>query len=513
MATTSLQWWTELMDLMEPGGRTSDPTYYSDAKAQEGEWANIITTGFQRFAAGSPERAAFVDKLSEIGFWEATDDLNYWKGTGKYAGMEPDPADIGNLGTAAEERLPGTDWNKYSDPNYVAPRGATRDGAAAGIMEGGTIHKVSNPGQPDYYVIAYEFPAGSGHSFYYRTSEATLSQALGPGMGGGSYPIGAPIQETQLDAWTDAGDPNEVVGIPGTFNQYVDDITRKAAIDAGINDPGLLGRAMADKDMQLLLAKIAASDTEWTEDRVKAEMRNVPFYYNELHPGINNFYNTANPEAEYAMFKQNIEASLKSLGTPREEYGSKIKELADAGVSDIAFATFVPTYKKASTNADYAADLNKWTTAITGKSISTFEDWYDVLAGNSPQEISDIAEMAGLQYAADLQNFSITDEDLQTIGQGLDLDENAAGQLFSNTARRLIALGETGLRRGGLTTQQVLMAEAGIGDNTEGIKQKMQKLAAEQGLADDETASWYTAYNQQGAPVKSGLGSTVIEGA
>jgi hypothetical protein len=121
--------------------------------------------------------------------------------------------------------------------------------------------------------------------------------------------------------------------------------------------------------------------------------------------------------------------------------------------------------------------------------------------------------MAGLQYAANLQNFAVSDADLSAIGQGLNLDENAATGLFSNTARRLLALGDAGLRRGGLSSSAILMAEAGIGDNPEGIKTKMQKLAIEEGLVDDPTASFYTAYNAEGAPVKSGLGSTISEGA
>ena len=386
-----------------------------------------------------------------------------------------------------------------------------------GFMEGGTIHLVINPeGQEDFYIMEYEYPPGSGHSFYYRVGNLeSLELVVGPGMGGGSIPIGQPIQEASLSTWTDAGDANEVMGIPGTFNGYIDDITREAGIAAGIDDPTLVGAALKDKDIAIVMAKAAEAD--WTKLQVKAALRNTDYYKDVLHPGIENFYaQSDDPEALYAMYKQNVEASLKSLGIPQDPqggYGSQLASLLDKGVTDTAFATFAATYKQAQTNVGFAGALSKWTERFTGISISSFEDYFDVLAGNSPAEILEIAEIAGLQFMADNAGFDISDQDLRNISEATSLDQEGAAQLFSRTARDLLALGERGLRRGNLTSQQVLEAEAGIGGNVEKTRLLMSKLAREEGISDDPTATIFTDFNREGAPIKKGLQSSISEGA
>ena len=386
-----------------------------------------------------------------------------------------------------------------------------------GFMEGGTIHLVINPeGQEDFYIMEYEYPPGSGHSFYYRVGNLeSLELVVGPGMGGGSIPIGQPIQEASLSTWTDAGDANEVMGIPGTFNGYIDDITREAGIAAGIDDPTLVGAALKDKDIAIVMAKAAEAD--WTKLQVKAALRNTDYYKDVLHPGIENFYaQSDDPEALYAMYKQNVEASLKSLGIPQDPqggYGSQLASLLDKGVTDTAFATFAATYKQAQTNVGFAGALSKWTERFTGISISSFEDYFDVLAGNSPAEILEIAEIAGLQFMADNAGFDISDQDLRNISEATSLDQEGAAQLFSRTARDLLALGERGLRRGNLTSQQVLEAEAGLGGNVEKTRLLMSKLAREEGISDDPTATIFTDFNREGAPIKKGLQSSISEGA
>ncbi|KKK84821.1 hypothetical protein LCGC14_2779480, partial [marine sediment metagenome] len=317
------------------------------------------------------------------------------------------------------------------------------------------------------------------------------------------------------DGRTDAGDANEVMGIPGTFNGYIDDIAREAGIAAGIDDPTLVGAALKDKDIAIVMAKAAEAD--WTKLQVKAALRNTDYYKDVLHPGIENFYaQSDDPEALYAMYKQNVEASLKSLGIPQDPqggYGSQLASLLDKGVTDTAFATFAATYKQAQTNVGFAGALSKWTERFTGISISSFEDYFDVLAGNSPAEVLEIAEIAGLQFMADNAGFNISDQDLRNISEATSLDQEGAAQLFSRTARDLLALGERGLRRGNLTSQQVLEAEAGLGGNVEKTRLLMSKLAREEGISDDPTATIFTDFNREGAPIKKGLQSSISEGA
>ena len=89
--------------------------------------------------------------------------------------------------------------------DVTGPEGAS-DGFG-GIMSGGTIHKITNQfGQSVYYIVEYEFPPGSGHSFYYRFKDAeTLEQAVGPNLGGGDITIGDPMDEGLLRGWAGGG--------------------------------------------------------------------------------------------------------------------------------------------------------------------------------------------------------------------------------------------------------------------------------------------------------------------
>jgi len=408
------------------------------------------------------------------------------------------------------------------DDDVIAPEGAVEGdeaGAASipGVMSGGTIHRVDNPeGQQDFYVIEYEYPPGSGHSFYYRfDSIEALEAAVGPNLGGGEIAVGEVIPEGDLGTWTDAGDANEIVGVEGSFQGFVEDVIADATAAAGGSDPTLVGAALQDPAIALILAQSAEGD--WSDERVLAAMRNTDYYKDVIYPGIENFYGqTSNPEAQYAMYKQNVEQTLKRMGVPTDPdgtYKTSLAGLLDAGVSDTALQTFAPAYTQAQTNVGFADALSAWTQRFAGVTIESFEDYFDVLAGNAPAEIQEIAEMAGLQFMAENAGFEISTQQIEALAGQTNLSQDDAGRLFSATAKDLLALGERGLRRGNLTAEQVLDAEAGIGGNVEQIKLRMQKLAREEGLSDHPTASIFTDFNREGAPIKKGLQSTISEGA
>ena len=408
-----------------------------------------------------------------------------------------------NLGEAA----PGTVTAEPEEPEEVKE--------FDGYLDGGTVHKVDG-GQSTYYVMAYEYPAGSGNMFYYNIGdEEALMATAGDDALNGALDLGADMDEDGLADWVDGGDSNEIIDIDGNWNQFMDDTIREAGIAAGINDPTKWGQAIQDPGIALLLAKDAIGD--WTDEQYLAALRNEPYYYEVLKPGIQNLYGSStDPEAAYAMYTQNVTQVLNSLGIPKDPNGSydtQFQKLLDAGVTDTAFSTFASTYKQAQTSVGFADALSKWTERFAGTSIASFEDWYDVLAGNAPAEMQEIAELAGLQYMADNQGFNITDAELEALGADTNLSQQGAGALFSSTAKALLALGERGLRRGGLTSNEILQAQAGIGGDTEAIKLRMSKLAREEGISDDPTAAIFTDFNREGAPIKKGLGSSISEGA
>ncbi len=380
------------------------------------------------------------------------------------------------------------------------------------FLDGGQVRKVvNNGGQDDYYVITYEHPPGSGNYAFYVIGNQDKLDAIGS-----DFTFGPDIlDEDEMIPWLDGGDVNEVLNIEGTWAGFYDDAVRDAGIAAGITDPTRWGDAVKDPDIAKVLADAAMGD--WTDEQYLAALRNQPYYYETLYPGIQFLYEgSTSPEADYAMYTQNVDQTLKQLGIAKDAdgtYGSQYPKMLEAGITDTQFATFGQVYKQAQTNIGFADSLNKWTSKYTGASIESFEDYFDVLAGNAPAEILEIAEIAGLQYMADNQGFQITDQELELLGADTGLDQAQAGQLFSSTSKALLALGDSGLRRGGLSSNDILQAQAGIGGNSEAIKLRMSKLARELGIEDDPTAAIFTDFNREGAPIKKGLESTISEGA
>jgi hypothetical protein len=437
---------------------------------------------------------------------------------------------IANIGQPEAEEEPEAEIDPETDgvvieDDIITPEGAVEpvEGGEAGfpgIMAGGTIHRVQNPaGQQDFYIVSYEYPPDSGHEFFYRfDSIESLENAIGPNLGGGAVAVGPMLNEAVLGAWTDAGNSSEILGVEGSFDGYMDDLVAGLVAGAGGGDPTLVGAALQNPEIILIMAQTA--EGSWTPAQTKAALRQTDYYKTVMYPGIENFYaQSDNPEGQYAVYAQNVIATAKSLGLPADadgSYKSVVGQLLDSGVSDVAFANFASPYKQAQRNIGFADALSKWTEQFAGVPIESFEDYFDILAGNAPADIQEIAEVAGLQFMADNAGFAISDEQLQLIGEAVDLDQEQAGRLFSKTARNLLALGERGLRRGELTAQDVLEAEAGFsssGKDIEKIKLKMAALAREEGMSDDPTATIFTDFNREGAPVKRGLQSTISEGA
>ena len=383
-----------------------------------------------------------------------------------------------------------------------------------GVLAGGVAMRIQRTDQEDIWVQAYEYPAGSGSYIYFRyDSYDQLKAAVG----------GTPQYQTQTEDWLrqnaePGGNAAEVIGVTGTFNALVEDVQYEAARLAGISDPTILGTFLSDPEVQALMAQATIKD--YTEAQTTAALRNTSFYKDTLYPGIENFYGrTDNPEAAYALYRQNVESNLVELGVSRDAdgtYKSTIKDMLDAGVSDVSFATFTPTYIRAASNDTYRQGLNKWLQAAGMDQISDFDTFFDVIGGNAAPEINEVIELASLSYTANQAGSDLADAMLQEIAMNTDLSEQQMSQMFSNVDRSLIALGESGLKRYGIQQSDIVRAAAGytVGDRTpEETKQLIQKIAQEEGLADEQGATYFTDYNREGAPIKAGLRSNLRQGA
>jgi hypothetical protein len=89
--------------------------------------------------------------------------------------------------------------------------------------------------------------------------------------------------------------------------------------------------------------------------------------------------------------------------------------------------------------------------------------------------------------------------------------------MFGQSDRDLLALGAAGLRTaGGLTINDIVATRTGFttGDRSLGeMENLIAKVKKEQGIADDPTATIFTDFNREGAPIKKGLQATISEGA
>ena len=528
---TRQEFFDELLNILEADNRTSDETYYSDGRAQEGEWGNIIKVAFERTEVGSEERKQFIELLDAGGFFLETDNLDFWINTA----TSDNALDVNDLVNAAEERLPTLDpsgadvapsepvppgetpfaEDPVNDPDLITPEGAP---GTPGVMSGGTLHKVENEeGQQDYYVISYEYPPGSGHEFYYRFNDlATVKATIGDNFGG--VTVGANVQEGALVNWTDAGDSNEIVGIQGSFQGFMNDIIREVSARSGIDDPTRLSGALSDPGIQILMAKAAEGD--WTDAQVKAAMRNEDYYKNVVYPGIENFYGqTDNPEAAYAMYKQNIMSNLATLGTPKDadgSYDSTIKRMLDAKIDDQEFAALTPTYLRAAGNDGYRESLNQWLAAAGVPILTDFDSFFDVLAGTEPQHVRDVVELAGISYVAGEQGLDAGTALIREIAERTDFSESQIAERFLQSDRDLLALGPAGLRTVGLTQDDIISTRAGFTNGDRSLAEMeaaISKAKTEQGISDDPTATIFTDFNREGAPVKKGLQSSISEGA
>ena len=392
------------------------------------------------------------------------------------------------------------------------------EGPATGVMAGGTIHLVkNNAGQADYYIVAYEHPPGSGHSFYYRFEDkATLEAAVGADW---ASMQGLDIPEASIADWTDGGDANEIIGITGSFSGYIDDITLEAAQKAGLGDPTRLGDALKNPEIALIMAK--AAEGGWEDAQTQAALRNTSYYQNVWYPGIANFYGrTDNPEAAYAMYVQNVTSNLDELGVARDSdggYGSTIAKMLNSGVTDTEFAAFTPTYLRAAGNDEYRQNVNKWLGAAGIAPLSDFNSFFDLLSGTSQPEVNEIVELAGISFVAGQQGTDITDQFIREIAERTDLTEGQIGASFLQSDKDLLGLGIAGLRTAGeLTSEEIIATAVGFttGDRSLAEMQRLiRKTKEEQGIADDPTATIFTDFNREGAPVKKGLQSGVSEGA
>lgn len=385
----------------------------------------------------------------------------------------------------------------------------TKPGKALGVLAGGTTIRVG-----DKYYQAYEFPAGSGNYVSYQFNDlAAATKALGS-----NFAVTTKNQTWYNQKVLAEASGEEIIGQKGSWATLTSEIMRDAAMAAGVRDPALAGKMARDPEMQQIMAQGVLGD--WTPEQIKAEQRNTNFWKKDLYPGIENLYSqTSEPEQAYADYMRQVTPALQALGyaagadgTFKSTIGGMLGKKIDSNV----FVSQVPTFIRATQNAEFAGTLNAWAERDLGRNIG-FNDWFDLMAGESQPELEQVAERATLEWVAQNQGTQLSQGEVEDIAGRSELNINEMQRAISEFNQGILGMGDEALGRYGLTRDEVLSVSAGVsptsGRTVDEVKLLVAKTAREQGLADDDKINFYVGFNPMGQPIRPGLQSLSPEGA
>lgn len=386
-------------------------------------------------------------------------------------------------------------------------------GGLPGLLRGATITKVKRDGE-DLWFATYEYPPGSGQKVAFQFENIEQVYAT---IGEDFWQKDMFAVETRSENWLTrenvifADSAAAVIGVEGTFSQVVEDIMLETAREMGINDPGALGRFLSNPEIQSIIG--IGAMTGQTDEAILGSVRSSEYYNTVMYPGISAFFDqgVADPEGEYMRYMANVENSLEMLGYERDadgSYRSMVGQLLGDGIGDEAFNAYAPTFKRAQDSEAYAAALNQWTERRLGKSLE-FDDLFNLLAGETPPEIAQVVEEANIQYGMDVTALEAGAGLVAKLARETDLSEQELMMNFTQAERNLLALGDEGLARAGLSQKQLIQAAFGLPTNQDvsanEISRRATKFAKELALQDERKSSLFVAFDEEGRPTRPGL--------
>lgn len=416
-------------------------------------------------------------------------------------------SDAGETPEATEPAEDPPETPEASDTTDVSPAPGPV-GAGTGMMGGGELVRVVRADQDDLWTMQYD-EDGIMHVYTFASYDAMV-QALGD-----THPftdVGEAAYDTAVSAGTlyDMGAAETLAGQSGTYATFIADLTKDAALAAGVRNPGMLGRYLSDPAISAIIAAGAANG--WTELQIQAEIRNTDFYQNTLYPGISTLLDQGvdEPEAKWWAYHTSVEDSLAMLGYEKDDdgtYRTAIGDMMAGEISDTVFNRMAPQFHRASTSPEFANSLDYWLDKTAGRNV-TFDDMFDAIAGQSEGDLAVAVESAVIQFQSTLHNTTLSDDQITRIAGMTELSEEQIATSFTTAEEALLALGDQGLARYGLTEQALVSSAFGLKEGNKTARE-IQRLAAktqkELGLQDDKKAQFYASFNERGSLIKPGL--------
>lgn len=406
-----------------------------------------------------------------------------------------------------------------TSPGTPAFGAGTGDAGAPGILSGGQLVRVKRPNQDDLWIMAYEWPQGSGMFVAWQFDDMAQVQAIF-GEGWSTTIPWTNKSSKWFNNRVDVVDSaDSIQGMSGNFLTLTGDILNEVVSIGGLSDPSVIAGLLNDPEVRAVIVSGVLGG--WDDTQTHAALRQTAYWTNVLYPGISTLYGvTANPEQEWLRYTKSVEGSLSILGLARDEDGSwrsTIGRLLNEGIDETEFLNAVPIWQRATTNAVYFDALSKWVKRET-KMDMTFDDWFDLISGTAPAELTDIANRAAVQYQAQMTGFDLSRSLIEQIAEQTSMDELGIASAFGNIEQQLLAMGDQGLRKYDLSRSELIQAGMGIqtasGRSMEEVRLKARQAAIEAGLLDDEKAQIFVGYNPAaGTPYRPGLNPLAPERA
>lgn len=504
------------------GDTTSNPDLYINAELSREDYMNLAKVAIERTPPGSPERREVITLLTSAGVITAGDggDLSeagydYWINSTE----EELGEDVGNLGDSLSVHFLG---GERQGPGGGTP-GSTPQAPPQGTLGGGQLTLFKQPGGIEVYAMVYK--VGGIEHVYTWDSEEAMKQQLGDDA---TTKYGLRTRTDTLndgDTWL-LGSAEAFAGQEGTYAGYWDQIQQEAALEAGLRDPGRLGRLMSDPSVQRIIGEGEAGG--WSEERIQAEIRRTDAY-EAVYPGIRSLIDAGieNPEQAWQTYRNQVQEPLELMGYERDadgSYDSVIGDLLENGISISEIQDFAPVFARAETSQEFAGVLDQWIQRNTGKNL-TFEDWMDVLAGTATPELNDIVESATIQFQAERTGTTLTPEQISRLSSLTSLTEAQIAAAFTQAEEALLSVGRADLERFGLSEQALINSAFGVEDlgadplSSDGsplspveVRRRARRASTELALADDQKDTFFLGFDAYNRPQRRGLAALRPEG-
>lgn len=499
--------WNDFLDLMEPGGRTSDVSYYLDKKATAEDYKNAIKVIFDRTTPGSEERKQVVQLLDDAGFWAPTDDLNYW--------VNADASDTGNIADlqkAGAERLP----NLFNGPGGTPGKNLSGGNTSTDTADPSTALKIlSSPSQKLFrdpntgkFYMTYDLP-NSGRKVLFEISDDQMTALYGD----------VPPPSTNRTFRSLTGDQNitfsgniaEMAG-EGSFESEVERVT-VIGLDEG-RLPSWAEDTPEIRDL-IYIAQAEQKSTEWLLDKISTTAA-----FQARFPNINKLKNEGNLSIGEAVtgfleMEAGIRSAIKTYGGTVDVVTPQVVgDLIDKGYSLETAQSGLATLDRMQKFAPAFDAFNAVLVSQGQAPVSSVQEYFDFMSGNAPQEAYDLWEASSVSEAANAAGlgavFSANDAmkyALYTQGNTTLADATGAFQSASQLLLRL--RNEVEVEKFGLTTEELIDLSLGqplaTGRSAAEVQDNINRavLSAQKSL--QSKAQPYTGYTTEGTPQRASL--------